>query len=86
MESLFIALILVMINTVTTHPPNTPVSCVLHYGLQAPPPLSFLVLFCFFFEVGERCIDVTGCTSEEEGEGSINPSSFVFLLESVSIS
>lgn len=38
--------------------------------------------------MGERCIDVTGSTSEEEEEreGSINPSSLVFLLKSVSIS
>lgn len=48
----------------------------------SPSPTGCGCCCCFFFlggsRWGERCIDRTGCTSEEAWEGYINPSSFCF--------
>lgn len=63
------------------HYPSTKYASFLCTPLWSTSPSPTECRSLFFLsrgEVGERCIDVTGSTSEEEREGSINPSSFVF--------
>lgn len=70
-----------MIITVYTHPPNTVSFLFTPFWSTSPSPTGCDSLSCLFYgggEVGERCIELTGCISEEEREGSVNPSSFVF--------
>lgn len=69
MESLFIAFILIMIITFTIHPPNTVSFLLTHLWSTTPSPGGCGSLFFLGgVRAGERCIDVTGCTSEEEEE------------------
>lgn len=69
MESLFIAFILILIISVTTCPPNT-VSFPFTPSWSTKPSLTWCDSFVYLRsgEVGERCIDVPGCPSEEERE------------------